>query len=136
MTILMSNVKDFQKEKEELWVHLAVWCCHYLVKLRYLLVQFQVVFVVPLAEWYNPLGLCQDHNSEAENMLRNQGLNQLEGLGTFEIKNKWEFKSSRNKASNLPISLHLARKVGHLYIAWSIAPYFWVCIVERKKTSQ
>lgn len=48
-----------------------------------LLVQFQVVFVVPLAEWYNPLGLCQDHNSEAENMLRNQDLNQLEGLGTY-----------------------------------------------------
>lgn len=28
-----------------------------------------------------------DHNSEAENMLRNQDLNQLEGLGTYEIKN-------------------------------------------------
>lgn len=54
---------------------------------EYLTVRFQVVFAVPLAEWYNLSGLCQDHNSEAENMLRNQDLNQLEGLGTYEIKN-------------------------------------------------
>lgn len=54
---------------------------------EYLTAQFQVVSAVPLAEWYNLSGLCQGHNSEAENMLRNQDLNQLEGLGTYEIEN-------------------------------------------------
>lgn len=80
------KVKEFQKE-EEFPAYLALWCCQYLVKLGYLTVQSQVVFAAPLAEWCNLSGLCQGHNSEAEDMLRNQGLNQLEGLGTYEIKN-------------------------------------------------
>ena len=63
-----------------------IFSCQHETELN-LTVQFQVVSAVPLAEWYNLSGLCQDHNSEAENMLRNQDLNQLEDLGTYEIKN-------------------------------------------------
>lgn len=59
-----------------------IFSCQHETELN-LTVRFQVVFAVPLAEWYNLSGLCQDHNSEAENMLRNQDLNQLEGLGTY-----------------------------------------------------
>lgn len=59
-----------------------IFSCQHETELN-LTVQFQAVSVAPLAEWYNLSGLCQDHNSEAESMLKNWDLNQLECLGTY-----------------------------------------------------